>query len=124
VTRDGLQLTGRGGRRVGRWQLPGVLRTAFSPDGRRIAVLRRSDVLVLDARRPKSPPRRVFAGAGRLAGLAWSPDGKWLLIGWQTADQWVFVRVAGERKLEAVSNISAQFRSGRFPAIEGWCCAG
>jgi hypothetical protein len=81
-------------------------------------------VLVLDSRRPRrAAPRRVFAGAGAFSGLSWSPDGRWLLIGWQTADQWVFVRVAGPRRIEAVSNVSAQFRSSGFPTIAGWCCA-
>jgi hypothetical protein len=124
VTRDGLVVTGDQGQRVARWRLPGVVAATFSPDGRRIAVLRRSDVLVLDARRPRAAaPRRVFAGAGALSGVTWSPDGRWLLVGWQTADQWVFVRVSGPRRIAAVSNVSAQFRSSRFPTVEGWCCA-
>jgi hypothetical protein len=120
---DRLVVIGSQGKRFVRRPLPGIVTAAFSPDGRRIAVLRRSDVLLLDAGRPNAPPRRVFAGAGVLSGLAWSPDGRWLLIGWKTADQWVFVRVAGARRLEAVSNVSAQFRSTRFPSIAGWCCA-
>jgi hypothetical protein len=78
---------------------------------------------MLHARRPTAPPRRVFAGAGVLSGVTWSPDGRWLLIGWETADQWVFVRVTGARRIAAVSNVSAQFRSTRFPTVEGWCCA-
>jgi hypothetical protein len=124
VSRDRLVIWGSQGQRIAHWRLPGVVSAHFSPDGRRIAVLRRSDVLLLDARRPRRvAPRRVFAGAGVLSGLAWSPDGRWLLIGWQTADQWVFVRVAGPRRIEAVSNVSAQFRSSRFPTIVGWCCA-
>ena len=122
--RNGLVLMGSQGQRFARWRIPGVVSALFSPDGRRIAVVRRSDVLVLDARRPKTAaPRRVFAGAGVLSGVTWSPNGRWLLVGWQTADQWVFVRVAGKRRLTAVSNVSAQFRSDRFPTVEGWCCA-
>jgi hypothetical protein len=125
VSRQGLVVYGSQGRRLARWRSPGVVSAHFSPDGRRIAVLRRSEVLLLDTRRPKAAgPRRVFAGSGVLSGLAWSPDGRWLVVGWQTADQWVFIRVAGTRRIEAVSNVSAQFRSSRFPAIEGWCCAG
>jgi dipeptidyl aminopeptidase/acylaminoacyl peptidase len=121
---DGLDVYGGEAQRLGRWRLPGIVSAHFSPDGRRIAVLRRSDVLVLDSRRPRrAAPRRVFAGAGAFSGLSWSPDGRWLLIGWQTADQWVFVRVAGPRRIEAVSNVSAQFRSRGFPTIAGWCCA-
>ena len=30
---------------------------------------------------------------------------------------------AGRRQIQAVSNVSAQFRSRSFPRIEGWCCA-
>jgi hypothetical protein len=123
VTRDGLLVMGSQGQRFGRWRLAGARTATFSPDGRRIAVLRRSDVLLLDARRPKAPPRRVFADSGVLSGATWSPDGRWLLIGWETADQWVFVRVTGKRRIAAVSNVSAQFRSSRFPRVEGWCCA-
>ena len=110
------------GRRLARWGVEGVRAAWFSPDGRRIAVLRRSDVLLLDARRPTLPPRRVFAGS-ELSGVHWSPNGRWLLVGWETANQWVFVRVAGARRLGAVSNVSNQFRSSRFPRVEGWCCA-
>jgi hypothetical protein len=123
AARQGFVVLGAGGRRLARRPLAGVVGATFSPEGRRVAVLRRSDVLLLDTRRPAASPRRVFAGAGVLTGLAWSPDGRWLLIGWKTADQWVFVRVAGARRLEAYSNVSAQFRSSRFPSIEGWCCA-
>jgi len=65
--------------------------------------------------------RSVFRGAGELRDLAWSPDGRWLLITWPTADQWVFVRADGER-IRAVSNVSEQFRSRTFPRVEGWCC--
>jgi hypothetical protein len=120
----GLLVMGSQGQRFARWRLPGVVAATFSPDGRRIAVVRRSDVLVLDAHRPKAAaPRRVFAGAGVLSGVTWSPDGRWLLVGWETADQWVFVRVAGKRRIAAVSNVTAQFRSSRFPAVAGWCCA-
>ena len=64
---------------------------------------------------------RLFAGAGRLSELAWSPDGRWLLVGWPAADQWVLVRADGV-SIRAVSNVSAQFRSRSFPRVEGWCC--
>lgn len=101
-----------------------VLAAAFSPDGKQIAVLRANEVLVLAADRPRQQARRVFAGAGTLEGLAWSPDGRWLLVGWKSADQWVFVRTEGTQRIRAVSNVSAQFRSQSFPRVEGWCCAG
>jgi hypothetical protein len=63
----------------------------------------------------------VFSASGRLEQPVWSPDGRWLLVGWPTANQWVFVRADGKR-IRAVSNVSEQFRSRSFPRIEGWCC--
>jgi hypothetical protein len=96
---------------------------AFSPDGRHIAVLRASDLTLLDARRPKSEPRRLFAGAGPFSSVTWSPDGRWLLVGWPAADQWVFVRADGKR-IRAVSSVASQFRGRTFPRVEGWARGG
>ena len=48
-----------------------------------------------------------------------SPDGRWLLITWPTANQWIFVRADGKR-IRAISNASSQFESGTFPKVEGW----
>jgi hypothetical protein len=64
--------------------------------------------------------RQGFSGTGVFQDLAWAPTGRWYLVTWQTADQWVFVR--GQR-IRAVSNVSEQFRSRTFPRVEGWCCA-
>ncbi len=62
----------------------------------------------------------VFRGTGTFGQAVPSPDGRWLLVTWPTADQWVFVR-PGTRKIVGVSRISSQF--GGFPRVEGWCCA-
>jgi hypothetical protein len=67
--------------------------------------------------------RVIFRGTGEFRDVARSPDGRWLLVTWPTADQWVFVRTAGRRKIEAVSGITRQFGGGSFPRIAGWCCA-
>lgn len=103
---------------------------AIDPAGARAAVVhrfpsaRRSEVVS----RPISGgrARRLFAGDGRLADLAWSPGGRWLLIGWPDADQWLFVRSTGRPKVVAASNISRQFAPGArradFPRVSGWCC--
>lgn len=64
-----------------------------------------------------------FRGTGEFRDVAVSPDGRWLLVTWPTADQWVFVRMSGRRKIDAVSGITRQFGGGRFPRIGGWCCA-
>jgi WD40-like Beta Propeller Repeat len=103
-----------------------VLAAAFSPARRSLAFVQqaggRSSLWLVPALRPDaSAARKVFEGAGTFTGLAWSPDGRWLLVTWREADQWVFVRVAGRPRIEAVSRISSQF-GGSFPRLAGWCC--
>jgi hypothetical protein len=70
-----------------------------------------------------------FSGVGRLTDLTWSPDRKWLLVSWPSADQWVFLEIpGGVRRIDAVGGITAEFDPGAagsaFPVVEGWCCAG
>ncbi len=66
--------------------------------------------------------RILFRGTGEFDQLAWSPDGRWLLVTWPTADQWIFVRAVGRRRIVAVSAITQQFGGGTFPSVAGWCC--
>jgi hypothetical protein len=73
---------------------------------------------------PRYERRRiVFSGAGLFAGLAWSPDGRWLLVDWRSADQWVFIRSTAVRRIE-VRNIGNTFDSGpeHYATLGGWCC--
>jgi hypothetical protein len=67
--------------------------------------------------------RTVFSGAGIFAGLAWSPDRRWLLVDWRSADQWIFIRSAAVRRI-AVRNIGNTFDSGpeHYATLAGWCC--
>ncbi len=63
---------------------------------------------------------------GRLSELAFSPNGKRLLVAWPEADQWLFLATArGESR--AIAAISEAFAPGggaaAFPRIDGWCCA-
>lgn len=64
--------------------------------------------------------RRVFAGAGRFNRIAWSPDARWIVLSWESADQWLFIRSAAVRKVVPVSGISDAFGPAAVPA--GWCC--
>ncbi len=66
--------------------------------------------------------RVVFRGTGSFGQVVPSPDGRWLLVTWPTAGQWVFVQPGPPRHIVGVSRISSQF--GGFPRVEGWCCAG
>ena len=80
-----------------------------------------------DERRGGGKPRRLFSGPGHFTGLAFSPDGRWLLVAWHDADQWLFIPLGGG-KVKAVGHILAQFAPGEtgptsFPRLDGWCCA-
>jgi hypothetical protein len=132
IGRTSLDVFARGGRHVSSLGLSGVTAATFAPSGTRLAVNRRlpdgrSETITLDP--DLLGQRQVLVGVGRFDGLAWSPGGGWLLVAWRSADQWVFQRVSGNARPQAVSDIEAQFRSGprasAFPAIapEGWCCS-
>jgi hypothetical protein len=117
---------GPGGRVVRTTAAPaGTANQAAVFRGRRFALIRRdrtggrSEVVL--------GRRRIFAGAGEFSDLAWGPDGRWLLIGWPTADQWLFVRSSQARKVIAISDVARQFSPGTsgppaFPQVAGWCC--
>jgi hypothetical protein len=122
-----------GGRRLQSLEFVGsAVDAAFAPGDHRIAVIRRvgprSELLVVEGdtlRRQKT----VFSGKGRFSDIAWAPTGRWLLLGWESADQWLFVRSTDVSKVKAVSSLAVQFDPGgsglgEFPRIEGWCCAG
>jgi len=88
---------------------------------------RQSEVRLIDADPPGSS-RQLFAGSGVFGELAWSPDGRWLLVDWRTADQWLFIRRSGPPKVVAVADISQQFPrpDGLLPellVLDRWCCA-
>jgi len=74
-------------------------------------VLRTSTVVIVQRGRI----RTLFASQARLAGLAWSPDGRWLLTTLPAADQWVFL--SGTRVL-AVSHVAREF--GGTTELDGW----
>jgi hypothetical protein len=96
-----------------------VTAVAFRPRSHVLAVARSragtSEVLVGN--------RVVFRGTGVFGDLSWSPDGRWLLVTWPTADQWVFIRMAPTRRIIGVSNIRQQFGGGAAPRLSGWCCS-
>jgi dipeptidyl aminopeptidase/acylaminoacyl peptidase len=100
---------------------------AFQPDTHHLALSMRtsqgSEVRLVDVDRP-GHARLLFAGPGRFGDFAWSPDGRWLLLAWPTADQWLFLH--GSR-VRAVANIKQQFPRHDHLApmlqLDGrWCC--
>ncbi|MGH2995314.1 MAG: hypothetical protein ACRDON_06750 [Gaiellaceae bacterium] len=106
-----------------------VLDAAFAPRGRGWAYTD-YDPAANQGKVAMSSGRTLFAGTGRLEELAWSPSGRWLLVGWPDADQWLFLRLSRAEvgKVVAVEGISREFNPGgdggvRFPRVAGWCCA-
>jgi hypothetical protein len=104
-----------------------LLGAAYAPGTHHLAVSvrlpGRSEVRLVDVDHPGSA-KLLFAGPGVFGDIAWSPNARWLLVAWPTADQWVFLR--GSR-VEAVGSIEEQFpRSDRRPPelqLAGWCCS-
>lgn len=99
---------------------------AIAPDGRRVAYARvdprtrTGSVVVVERRRM----RTAFSGAGPFRGLVWSPDGRWLLVDWPAADEWVALRTQARPRLSAFSRIGSQFGGGpdAAPRAADWCC--
>jgi hypothetical protein len=99
--------------------LPAVGRDwALHPSGRSAAV----DVGrgVLDVPLDGGRPRPLFQG--KVDGLAWSQDGRRLLLGSRDADQWLLLG-PGPR-IRALDGVGRELgRAGGFPRVAGWCCA-
>jgi hypothetical protein len=110
----------RSGHRLVTIELPGVARElALHPSGKRAAVVVGNGALdvPLDGARPS------LLFQGNVDGLAWSADGRRLLLGWRDTDQWLLFG-PGRRK-RALNGVSRELGSaGGFPRVAGWCCAG
>jgi len=104
-------------------QLP----AAFAPRGHEIAVVTstqgRSTVVVRSGPGYRSE-RALFSGPGTFGGIAWSPDGRWLLVDWRTADQWVFIPTRRGRRVVTAAHVGRIFDSGpeHYATLAGWCC--
>jgi hypothetical protein len=122
LTPTGLRIYDLNGRLVSRADRPEAIRdvdATFLPGSHDPVVVsvhgQQSDVVAL------TPRRVLFRTTGMLSQIVASPDGRWLLLAWPTADQWVFVSVHGRPRVRAVSNIATQLNG--LPDIGGWCCA-
>jgi hypothetical protein len=108
--------------------LPGAARElALHPNGTKAAVRvtgggeMRVLELRLDAGGAGAGPREMFQGD--VEGLAWSQNGRRLLIGWRGAGQWLLLG-PGDR-IRPLHDVSRELgTAGGFPRVAGWCCAG
>jgi hypothetical protein len=65
-------------------------------------------------------PRQLFQGG--VDGLAWSRDGRRLLLAWRDADEWLLLGPGG-RVRRALHGVSGELgAAGGFPRVAGWCC--
>jgi hypothetical protein len=106
------------------------LELALHPSGRRAAVAvggagadGGAGTRVLDVPlRGAGRPRQLFQGG--VDGLAWSRDGRRLLLAWRDADEWLLLGPGG-RVRRALHGVSGELgAAGGFPRVAGWCCSG
>ena len=123
VERNAVEVFGQRGPRIGGFDRGAarVVDASISPNGKSIAFIEtqggRSTLQLTGVLGGPTGP--VFRGAGSFTKVIWSPDGRWLLLDWSSADQWLFIR-RPVKKLVAVSNIRVNF--GQEAGIAGWCC--
>jgi hypothetical protein len=95
---------------------------ALHPSGRRAAVVvsRGGQTSVVELRLDGDASRRLFQGD--VEGMAWSADGRRLLVGWRGAGEWLLLG-PGER-IRALHGVTSELGArGGFPRPAGWCCS-
>lgn len=124
----------RRGRTLASIRLEGVARElALHPSGTRaaIAVRRGAETRVVEVRLSSGEPGAPNAGRaasrqlfqGDVDGLAWSADGRRLLLGWRGADQWLLLRRNG--RVTPLHGVTRELgAAGGFPRVVDWCCGG
>ncbi|MGH2914878.1 MAG: hypothetical protein ACRDMX_07810, partial [Solirubrobacteraceae bacterium] len=128
---DEIVAYGRNGARTGERAAGGpISAAALSPAGGLAlivdhpAVQTVSVVLAPDRSGRAAAPQALFTAAETLADPAFSPDGRWLVVASPSADEWLWLRVAGALRIGAVSGVAAKFHAGTasrgFPAPADW----
>jgi Tol biopolymer transport system component len=100
-----------------------VSAAAWAPKGDRmaLAVRRASATSVYVTPSALVPHRPVFTISGTLRSLAWSPNGRRLLVRRAEADQWLLLSpTTANAPITAIAGISRRF--GSAPTVQGWCC--
>jgi hypothetical protein len=119
-------------RQIGAIQRPsspygGYAAAAFAPRSHALIVLRRLGSrgrARVELLRPGRPPRALETLVGDLSGLAPSPDGKTVLVGWGAADMWLLVPMRAGAGARRVTGLAAAFGSTAVPVANAWARAG
>jgi hypothetical protein len=103
--------------------LPGVAHAfALHPSGARAAVVLGGRVVEIGLRGTGEAARRRQLFQGNVDGIAWSQDGRRLLLAWRDADQWLLLGPGG--RISALHGVSGELgAAGGFPRVAAWCCA-
>ncbi len=115
-------------RQIGAIQRPsndrGSYRAAtFAPHSHALIVLRRLGPLErarVELLWPGRPARALETLVGDLSGLAPSPDGNTVLVGWGAADQWLLVPTRGNSRARRVTGLVEVFGSAATPVANAW----
>lgn len=101
--------------------LPGSARElALHPSGERAVVVVGTRVLGLRLSRAGAPPAQLFQGD--VDGIAWSRDGRHLLLGWRGAGEWLVLGPGA--RIRPLHDVSRELGTADgFPRVAGWCCA-
>ena len=95
----------------------------FAPRSHALLVLRRlgpGERARVELVRPGHPPRALETLVGDLSGLAPSPDGKTVLVGWGAADQWLLVPTQAAARARRVTGVAEVFGSTAMPVANAW----
>jgi hypothetical protein len=96
---------------------------AFAPRGHALIVLRRLGPRArarVELLRPGRPARALETLVGSLSGLAPSPDGRHVLVGWGAADQWLLVPMRAGLRARRFTSIAEAFGSTAIPVANAW----
>jgi WD40 repeat protein len=124
LSTSGLSVYDRRGRRILSRRLSGTRALALHPSGLRAAVTvagRGGTRVLAVPLTGAGPPRPLVTGLGRVDGIAWSPDGRRLLVASRDTDQWLLVGPG--RRVRPLSGVSGELGAAAgFPRVAGWCC--
>ncbi len=99
-------------------RLPGVASAmALHPSDASVAVV----VGGRSGKRVVEVPDRRQLFQGDVDGLAWSADGRRLLLSWRGAGQWLVL--GRDERIRALDGVTRELgAAGGFPRVVGWCC--